>query len=123
MKLTITKKPFKGRPVGSEIEVTDRQARLLTKMGRGQYMTRHVESAPRQVMLTASAAAAITPSYDVDAPKARTVKVDGADVPIDEMEVDGLHELAKKLDVKVHHASGAEKVRIALVESQQAATE
>ena len=46
MKLTIAKKPFKGRPVGAEYEANDRQARLLVKIGRAQYLTRDMQAAP-----------------------------------------------------------------------------
>jgi hypothetical protein len=122
MKLTVTKKPFKGKPVGSEIELNDRQARLLTKMGRAQYMTRHIEAAPRQVVLTATPAPApvAAPAPQEPPPAARVIKVDGADIDLDAMETEELHALAKTLDVKVHHASGAEKVRVALIEAQRA---
>lgn len=56
-KITIAKKPFKGKPVGSEIELTDRQARLLTKMGRAQYMTRDMVAASPAVVQEAKAPA------------------------------------------------------------------
>lgn len=46
MKLTIAKKPFKGRSVGSEMEMSDSQARLLVKLGRAQYITRDMVAAP-----------------------------------------------------------------------------
>lgn len=119
MKLTVIKKPFKGKPVGAEIELNDRQARLLTKMGRAQYMTRQIESAPVQVVSTAAPAAAPAPAPELP-PAPRKIRVDGEDVEIDGMEAEALHALAKALEVKVHHASGAEKVRLALIEAQRA---
>lgn len=130
MKLTITKKAFKGRPVGTEIEVTERQAKLLAKLGRGQYMTRDMIAAPvsapsapcpAHAPAAPAPAPADPPADPPPPPSPRSVLVDGAMVPIDELDAETLHALAKKLEVKVHHASGAEKVRAALLESQAAA--
>ena len=130
MKLIITKKAFKGRPVGTEMEVTERQARLLTKLGRGQYMTRDMvattaASAPPAPAAasapTAPVPAPADPSSEAPPPPApRSVLVEGAAVPIDELDAEALHALARQLDVKVHHASGAEKVRLALLDAQRA---
>lgn len=40
MNVIITKKPFRGLPVGAQIELSTSQARVLTKIGRAQYLTR-----------------------------------------------------------------------------------
>lgn len=110
MKLTITKKPFKGRAVGSQYEAGERQAKLLVKLGRAAYMTRDLVAVPAEPVRVQKPSAAQF-----------VIKIDGDDVALDGMDAAALHELAKELGVKVHHASGAEKVRAALIESQNAA--
>jgi len=47
-----------------------------------------------------------------------TITVDEGELVLDGMEPEALHDLAKKLGVKVHHAAGAKKVIDALVASQ-----
>lgn len=77
MKLSVTKKPFKGKPVGAEIELTDRQARLLTKLGRAQYMTRDMVAAPAQAVQEAAPAAA--PAADEHEPQQQAQAFDELD--------------------------------------------
>lgn len=101
-------------------------ARLLKAIGHAR------EAAPAQVqppvasgtyntrMLTAAPARQVQTQPDpVDPPS--VIKVDGEDVVLDGMDAEELHALAAKLDVKVHYRSGADKVRAALVASQEAA--
>jgi hypothetical protein len=54
------------------------------------------------------------------APQAQyIIKVDGADVALDDMEADALHAMARSLGVKVHPLSGAKKARQALLDAQK----
>ncbi len=49
MKLLIANKAWKGQPVGSEIDIADRHAKVLVAIGRATYMTRDmVAEVPRR---------------------------------------------------------------------------
>lgn len=49
MKLIIANKAFKGHPVGSELDIADRHAKVLVAIGRATYGTRDmVAEAPRR---------------------------------------------------------------------------
>lgn len=79
---------------GRQEAMSERYALVLSKLGRGSYMTRDmraVETAP------VSAAPAKDQAEDLD-----------------EMEADALHAIAQERGVKVHHKAGADKVRDAL---------
>lgn len=123
MQLTVTKKPFRRQPVGSVIDVPDSQGKLLVRLGRGTYATTAFQNSPHQAVMTAAHTPVAAPGevteqahpYDpVPAPAP-------ASVDLDALEKDELHALAKRLNVAVHHASGADKVRAAIRESQVAA--
>lgn len=92
---------------GRERVIPERDARLLQRLGKGTYLTRVVAPA--------------TPLHAAPAPVPHAVAVapvasPGAD--LDAMDAPALHALAKERGVKVHHASGAEKVRAALREAE-----
>ena len=72
-------------------------ARLLQKLGQGTYQTRVVQADIPEPEITA-------PSSSDD---------------LDNLDVAELHALAKERGVKVHHASGADKVREALREAEK----
>ncbi|MFS2047552.1 hypothetical protein ACEN9J_03090 [Variovorax sp. Varisp41] len=119
---------------GKEKVMAPRYARIFEAMGRGRYLTRDMvaapvaPAAPPPAAAPAPAPAPVAPVAPVAAaPTAPAgeyvVKVDGADVVLDSLDAVALHELAKKLDVKVHHASGAEKVRAAIMDAKGSAAE
>lgn len=93
---------------GRERLISERDARLLQRLGKGTYLTRVMEpviplqSAPDHVLPPVVAEPVSVPAVDLDA-----------------MEAPELHALAKERGVKVHHASGAEKVRAALREASE----
>lgn len=74
--------------------MTSREADILQKLGHG-YLTRDMATAPA----------------------AQSVPVVQKGRDLDSMDRDELHALARELGVKVHHASGADKVRAAIAES------
>jgi len=102
---TVIKKPYRGQEVGSKVMLGVTDAKVLLALGRVSgglnYQTRVMTAAPR--------APAAGPLY-------RIKTLDGV-LTLDDMEAAALHELAKRLEVPVHHASGAAKVRAALMEA------
>lgn len=106
--------------------MSPRFAKILTGLGRATYLTRDMVAAPAALPPAVPPApapvvpAAVAPSNPAGE---YVIKVDGADVVLDALDAAALHDLAKKLDVKVHHASGAEKVRAALMDAKGSAAE
>jgi hypothetical protein len=104
---------------GKEKSMAPRFAKILTGLGRATYMTRDMVAVPSAPPAPSPAPAALplpaAPQY--------MVKVGDNDLILDNMDAERLHTLAKEMGVKVHHASGADKVRAALVESQSAPKE
>lgn len=93
---------------GRERVITERDARLLQRLGKGTYLARVM--APTAPLQAASAPAPQpVPAAPVAAPG----------IDLDAMDAPALHKLAKDRGVKVHHASGAEKVRAALREAAE----
>lgn len=80
-------------------EITERQAKMLSRAGIGTYQTRDMADMPKVQKAPAIAS---------------TQPADG----LESMDKDELHALAKERGVKVHHAAGADKVRAALREAQ-----
>lgn len=80
---------------GTQKNMTPREAQTLVALGRG-YLTRDMAKVP-----------APTPARPV-VPVRKSMEV---------MDRDELHALAREMGVKVHHASGADKVRAAIAES------
>lgn len=95
---------------GGKIKMmTPAQARAMVFIGRGQYLTRDMQAEPQGIRYRTEAL--------VSDPQPKGVQVvNGARVTddLDAMDAPALHALAKERGVKVHHASGAEKVRAAL---------
>lgn len=94
-----------------------RDAELLRRLGRGTYRTADMRPQEQAVVTSAKAeeSAAIMPVVEPVAIEVDdTVESDG----LDDLDADQLHALAKERGVKVHHASGADKVRAALREAQ-----
>lgn len=93
---------------GRERVIPERDARLLQRLGKGTYLTRDMapamplQAAPTPDPQGLSAAPVVVPELDLDA-----------------MDAPALRALAKARGVKVHHASGAEKVRAALREAAE----
>lgn len=116
---------------GRQRAMTERDARLLQRLGKGTYLTRRMEAAqaigvvlsnshmvdlrdPREI---ASGPEAVL-CMDSEAPLA-AAPITTSSVDLDALDATALHALAKERGVKVHHASGAEKVRAALREASQ----
>lgn len=104
---------------GKEKSMAPRFAKILTGIGRATYLTRDMVAAPAPSVAAPAPAPATAPPL----PAPRFVTVEGEQVAIDGLALDALRAIAEKLEVKVHHAAGAEKVRTALVESQIAPKE
>lgn len=79
--------------------MSERDAKLLERLGKGAYMTRDLRAAPATAVLQTTAPVA---------PQANSGDI------LDTLDKDALHALAKERGVKVHHAAGADKVRAAL---------
>lgn len=82
---------------GRERKMLERDAKILTKLGRGTYLTADMRAAP------------------APAPAPVPVLAD----PLDGMDAESLHELAKREGVKVHPNAGAERVRAAIRTARQ----
>lgn len=100
----MAKVTFTHQKSGREEVMHERYAKVLSKMGRGTYMTRDLRA-------------------DVAAvPQSQAAQVPGLAVPadagdgLDALGKEELHAIAKERGVQVHHAAGAEKVRAALRE-------
>jgi len=89
---------------GRERVLSERDARLLHRLGKGTYLTRDMAAAP-VVPIAPVVTTVVTP-------------VQSLPVDLDALDADALHELAKERGVKVHHKAGAEKVRAALREAE-----
>lgn len=116
---------------GRQRSMTERDARLLQRLGKGTYLTRHMEAAQpvgavlgdplldefrdhREVAPDPEDVLSIDPEASfAEAP------ITSSSVDLDALDTTALHALAKERGVKVHHASGAEKVRAALREASQ----
>jgi hypothetical protein len=109
---------------GKEKVMAPRYARIFEAMGRGRYLTRDMVAAPAAPPPEVPPAPAVLAAVAPTVPAGEyVIKVGGADVVLDALDAAALHELAKKLDVKVHHASGAEKVRAALMDAKGSTAE
>lgn len=89
---------------GRERVLSERDARVLQRLGKGTYLTRDMAAAP--------AAPAVPVVTTVVTP------VQSLPVDLDALDADALHELAKERGVRVHHKAGAERVRAALREAE-----
>jgi len=116
---------------GREQVMAQRYADILQKVGRGTYLTRHMEAAqpvgavlnnphtgegrdPRDVASDPGAVLCVEPGAPLAAAPAPDSGID-----IDAMGADQLHALARERGVKVHHKAGADKVRAALREAAE----
>lgn len=110
---------------GRERSMPEAHAKVLQKLGRGSYMTRDMVAAPQPAPAQeppAPPAAAPVPSEPTTTPEPTAapralITTPQGDFDLTDMEKDDLHELAEKLGVEVHHASGAPRVRAALLEA------
>lgn len=101
----MAKVTFTHHKSGREEVMNERYAKLLSKMGRGTYMTRDMRADVAAAPQT-QAAQALEPAVPADAG-------DG----LDALGKEELHAIAKERGVTVHHAAGADKVRAALREA------
>lgn len=86
---------------GRQRTMNRRYADVLSKLGHGTYMTRDMRAAePAPV-----APEPVVPAQEQPEP---------ATLDLDAMDADALHALAQERGVKVHHKTGADKVRDAL---------
>lgn len=97
---------------GRERKMLERDAKILTKLGRGTYLTADMRAAP----VVSAAPAAPAPQKSREEEKPAT-----ADDGLDAMDADDLHDLAKTEGIKVHANAGAEKVRSAIRAHRQEA--
>lgn len=88
-------------PNGKERMMSEREAKILSRLGRGTYLTRDMVADNLSVD-HGDGYAPVGPieSFEPDY--------------LDSMTAEQLHELAKRRDIKVHHKAGADKVRAAL---------
>lgn len=102
----MAKVTFTHQKSGREEVMHERYAKVLSRMGRGTYMTRDLR-AEITVVPQPQAAIAHEP-----------VGISGADDGLDALSKEELHAIAKERGVAVHHAAGADKVRAALREAE-----
>lgn len=89
---------------GRERVLSERDAKLLHRLGKGTYLTRDMAAAP---------VAPAAPVFEAVVEPAEPMLVD-----LDALDAEALHELAKERGVRVHHKAGADKVRAALREAE-----
>lgn len=89
---------------GRERKMLERDAKILTKLGRGTYLTADMRAAP-----------VVAPAPVPAAPTQAPASTD----PLDGLDAKALHELAKKEGVQVHANAGAERVRAAIRTARQ----
>jgi hypothetical protein len=109
--------PYAGKRLkaGDEFRATgESDARVLAAIGHAERVTVVAPAYSTRMMTAASS----LPPVPMKLAAQYVIKVDGANVALDDMEAEPLHELAKRLGVKVHHLAGARKVRAALVDAQ-----
>lgn len=118
--------PYAGKRLkaGEEFQARgESDARVLAAIGHAERVT-VVAPAPTAPPPAAAystrmmTAAQSLPPVPMKLAAQYVIKVDGANMALDDMEAEPLHELAKRLGVKVHSLAGARKVRAALVASQ-----
>jgi hypothetical protein len=100
----MTKVEFKYDKTGKTKAMPEAHAKILSKLGRGTYMTRDMVAAPP------------APAAVVSDARMRIATPQG-EFDLTDMEKAELHDLAARLGVEVHHASGAPKVRAALMDA------
>jgi hypothetical protein len=112
--------PYAGKRLkaGDEFQARgESDARVLAAIGHAE----RVVAAPAAASYsTRMMTAAPLPPVPMTLAAQYVIKVDGANMALDDMEADELHALAKRLAVKVHHMAGAKKVRQAILDAQAA---
>ncbi|MDX4957914.1 hypothetical protein [Delftia acidovorans] len=101
----MAKVTFTHQKSGREEVMHERYAKVLSKIGRGTYMTRDLR-----------ADVPVAPQLQ-SAPVPEPVGISGADDGLDALGKEELHVIAKQRGITVHHAAGADKVRAALREA------
>lgn len=81
---------------GRKREMLERDAKILTKLRKGRYLTRDMANVP---MLQKEADSTVN--------------------SIEEMDRESLKEYAKSLGIRIHHMAGADKIRDAIREHQK----
>lgn len=98
---------------GRKVTTTEAQARLLKRLGKGDYLTRDMADQP---VLVKVAERAFPRTDDM-----RTVADVDAHIKsandLNSLDREQLHALARERGLKVHHLAGADKVRAALREA------
>lgn len=93
---------------GRERKMLERDAKILTKLGRGTYLTTAMQAAP--------VAAPAPVKANVPAKPVERVEPDDG---LDAMDSEALHELAKAEGIKVHANAGADRVRAVIRGARQ----
>lgn len=113
---------------GQPFDFPDKAAKVFIKVGKlraatpedEQFEVKPMQYANRMLTAGALAPARRQPSAapaETPVPRSVIQPHDGEPIDITDMEKEALHDLAEKLGVEVHHASGAAKVRAALLEA------
>lgn len=102
----MAKVTFTHQKSGREEVMHERYAKVLSRMGRGTYMTRDLRAD----------VAAMPQSQAAQVPEL-ALPVDVGD-GLDALGKEELHAIAKERGITVHHAAGADKVRAALREAE-----
>ncbi|MGQ8875954.1 hypothetical protein ACUTR7_00480 [Delftia sp. NA_296.1] len=102
----MAKVTFTHQKSGREEVMHERYAKVLSRMGRGTYMTRDLR-----------ADVPVAPQRQAE-PTHEPVGISVADDGLDALGKEELHAIAKERGITVHHAAGAEKVRAALREAE-----
>lgn len=113
--------PYAGKRLkaGEEFQARgESDARVLAAIGHAERVTVVAPVAAPTYSTRVMTAAPSLPPVPMKLAAQYVIKVDGANVALDDMEAEPLHALAKRLGVKVHSLAGARKVRAALVASQ-----
>ena len=99
MKITVIDKK-----TGKEKSMPEKHAKILTALGRAEYLTRDIQSAPRKAVLT---------------PKADDLL--GDDSPkLEDMTLEQLHARAVELGLTLHPQLGVKKTKAAILAAQNA---
>lgn len=100
---------FKG---GRTVVTHEAQARLLKRMGRGDYVTRDMADQPKQTKAFVGTSDTRTIEEVSDYIKSENAAL--LDDGLDSLDRDALLSLAKERGIEVHHRTGADKLREAL---------
>lgn len=104
MKVTVIDKK-----TGKEKSMPEKHAKILTALGRADYMTREIQTAPRKAVLTPQT------------PQVEDLLGEAAPTPsLEEMTLEQLHARAIELGLTLHPQLGVKKTKAAILAAQNA---